>query len=82
MIPALTTALFAVLVLLTLVALVYVVVGRPVDNLVLGVTGLTGLVLLVQTVVGLVMGVRTEHDIPFWEFAAYLVGMLLSLIHI
>ena len=47
MIPALTTALFLSLALLCLVTLLYAVVNRPVDNLVLGVTGLAAVVLLV-----------------------------------
>ncbi len=76
MIPALTVSLFAVLGLLCLVTLVYAVIGRPVDNLVLGVTGLVGLVLLVQLAVGLVMVLTTQHDIPAWEFGAYLFGMV------
>ncbi|MFC0358749.1 hypothetical protein CYJ76_08880 [Kytococcus schroeteri] len=75
MIPALTTALFLSLALLCLVTLLYAVVNRPVDNLVLGVTGLAAVVLLVQLVVGLVMAVTTSYDIPAWEFGAYLFGM-------
>ena len=35
-----------------------------------------GLVLLVQLFVGLVMVLTTEHDIPAWEFGAYLFGMV------
>ncbi|ACV06001.1 hypothetical protein I6I18_02565 [Kytococcus sedentarius] len=76
MIPALTVTLFAVLALLCVVTAVYALIGRPVDNLVLGVTGLVGLVLLVQLFVGLVMVLTTEHDIPAWEFGAYLFGMV------
>lgn len=76
MIPALTVTLFAVLGLLCLVSFVYALVNRPVDNIVLGVVGLVGLVLVVQLVVGLVMVLTTQYDIPAWEFGAYLFGMV------
>ncbi|WP_462417969.1 hypothetical protein [Kytococcus sp. Marseille-QA3725] len=75
MIPALTVTLFLTIGLLCVVSLVYVLINRPVDNFVLGVTGLVGLVLLVQLAVGLVMALTTEYDIPAWEFGAYLFGM-------
>ena len=54
MIPALTVTLFVVLALLCVVTAVYALIGRPVDNLVLGVTGLVGLVLLAVIVIVLV----------------------------
>jgi hypothetical protein len=72
----LQTVLIVASLLLALVAVVYVVLDRPADRLLLGGAALLELGLLVQLVVGIVKLAGTDRDVSGATFVGYLVGAL------
>lgn len=78
MIDPLQTVLIVACLLVAVIALVQVALDRPVDNLLVGLSGLIEIGLLVQAAVGLVQAFG-GRDISTITFVAYLLGCLVIL---
>lgn len=78
-IEPLQTVLVAGSLLLALLALVQVVLDRPVGGLLVGASGLLLVGLLAQAVVGIVQVAGGDRDIATATFVGYLIGCLLVL---
>lgn len=78
MIDPLQTVLIVAALLLTAATLVYVVVGRPTDNLLVGGAAVVEVGLMVQAAVGVVQAAG-GRDIDTVSFVGYLLATLLVL---